>query len=95
MRMTVAPPLGVALDGILDEIEARVFSRREREPSFYQGLFRPSLHSVLRGGIAYPWDLGLDCFPARNAMDTHPRTLLVSRYCASDDTPLGDRRFHT
>jgi hypothetical protein len=25
--------------GVLDEIEALVFSRREREPSFYQGLF--------------------------------------------------------
>ena len=25
--------------GILDEIEALVFSRKEREPSFYQGLF--------------------------------------------------------
>ena len=41
--MTVAPSGQVILDGILDEIEARVFSRRVREPSFYQGLFRPLL----------------------------------------------------
>ena len=56
LRMTVALPRS-ALDGILDEIEALVFSRREREPSFYQGLFWPWLLSVLRGGIAYPRDL--------------------------------------
>jgi hypothetical protein len=94
MRMTVAP-LGVALDGILDEIEALVFSRREREPSFYQGLFWPLLLLVLRGGIALLSDLGQDCIRATVAADTHPRTMLVSRYCASDHTSLEDRRFHT
>jgi hypothetical protein len=86
--MTVAPPGGVILDGILDEIEARMFSRRVREPSFYQGLFGPWLLLVLRGGIALLWDLGHDFFRATVAADTHPRTLLVSRYCASDDTSL-------
>jgi hypothetical protein len=45
--MTVAPLLGVALRGILGEIEALVFSCQERGPSFYQDLFRPSLPSVL------------------------------------------------
>ena len=40
------------------EIEALLFSRRKREPSFYLDLFWPWLLSVLRGGIAYPWDLG-------------------------------------
>jgi hypothetical protein len=29
----------MAFVGILDEIEALVFSRRKREPSFYLGLF--------------------------------------------------------
>ena len=48
----------MALDSILDEIEAFLFSRKEREPSFYRGLFGPLLLSVLRGGIAYPWDIG-------------------------------------
>jgi hypothetical protein len=33
-------------------IEAVVFFRRVREPSFYLGLCEPSLPSVLRGGIA-------------------------------------------
>ncbi len=61
-----------------------VFARREREPSFYQGLFRPWLRSVLRGGIAYPWDFGPRItVTAPETMDTHPR-LLVSGYCASD-----------
>ena len=32
---------------------------------------------------------------ARKHMDTHPRTLSVSRYCASGQTALGDRRFRT
>jgi len=88
--MTVAPSGQVILDGILDEIEARVFSRRVREPSFYQGLFRPLLLLVLRGGIALLLDLGQDCIRATVAADTHPRTLLVSRYCASDHTSLED-----
>jgi hypothetical protein len=33
-------------------IEAELFFRRVREPSFYRGFCEPSLHSVLRGGIA-------------------------------------------
>ena len=34
-----------------------MFSRKKREPSFYQDLCRPSLHSELRGGIALSWDI--------------------------------------
>src|SRR5262249_175965 len=64
-------------------------------PSFYRGLLRPLLLSVLRGGIAWVWDLGHDFFRATVESDTHPRTLLVSRYCASDCTSLEDWRLHT
>ena len=42
---------------VLDDFEAPCSSRRSRGPSFYQGLFGPSLLLVLRGGIAYPWGL--------------------------------------
>jgi hypothetical protein len=49
-------PCRVVLAFILDEIEALLFSRKEREPSFYLDLFWPWLLSVLRGGIAYPRD---------------------------------------
>ena len=34
-----------------------MFSVLRREPSFHQGLGRPSLRSVLWRGIAYPWEL--------------------------------------
>jgi hypothetical protein len=61
-------------------IEAVVFFRRVREPSFYRGFFEPSLPSVLRGGIAWsrgladnssgprkPWMLTLEtCSPREN-----------------------------
>ena len=47
------------LFSVLDELEADLFSHQGGEPSFYQGLFGPSLRSVLRGGIAYAWGLHL------------------------------------
>jgi hypothetical protein len=42
-------------------IEAFVFSARWREPSFYVGLFGPSLRVVLRRGITYTWGLQPRC----------------------------------
>ena len=39
------------------DIEAVSFSTPLWEPSFYQGLVGPSLHSALRGGITYSWGL--------------------------------------
>ena len=69
---------------------------QKREPSFYLGLFRPLLLSVLRGGIAYPWDLREHCSGARDCMDTLPRTnarLQVLRQRSSRS--LGDRRLRT
>ena len=45
------------LRNLLDDIEAVTFSTLMWEPSFYQGLVGPSLHSALRGGIAYSWGL--------------------------------------
>jgi hypothetical protein len=41
-----------------DPVAAGSFSAREREPSFYRGLWGPSLRSALQGGIAYPGGLG-------------------------------------
>jgi hypothetical protein len=41
-----------------DPIAAGSFSAREREPSFYRGLWGPALRSALQGGIAYPGGLG-------------------------------------
>src|SRR5262249_19144599 len=66
--------------GTLDEIEARVFSRREREPSFYQGLFGPLLRLVLRGGIAYPWDL------ESISLRPHSKWMLTLEPCSSPGT---------
>jgi hypothetical protein len=40
------------------EMQAFLFSTMRWEPSFYQGLFRPWLRSVLRGGITYAKGLG-------------------------------------
>src|SRR5262249_51190672 len=39
------------------DFEAAPSSLKKREPSFYQGLQRPWLRSVLRGGITYSWGL--------------------------------------
>lgn len=39
------------------DTEAVLFSRKMREPSFYQDLLGPWLRSVLRGGITYAWEL--------------------------------------
>jgi hypothetical protein len=39
-------------------IAADLFSAREREPSFYRGLWGPLLRSALQGGIAYSGGLG-------------------------------------
>jgi hypothetical protein len=36
------------------DFQAAAFSTQTWEPSFYQGLVRPSLYSALQGGIAYP-----------------------------------------
>jgi hypothetical protein len=49
----------VVSGGVLGEVTACSCFRpiRRRRPSFYQGLLGPSLPSVLRGGIAYRWDL--------------------------------------
>jgi hypothetical protein len=41
-----------------DPIAAGSFSAERREPSFYRGLWGPSLPSALQGGIAYPGGLG-------------------------------------
>jgi hypothetical protein len=74
---------------------SRLSSHQMREPSFYLGLVRPMLLLVLRGGIALSVGLSESCSGARSAMDTLPRTKLVSRYCANRHLLLGDRRLHT
>jgi hypothetical protein len=66
--------------GILDDDEAFVFSRQRREPSFYQGLSRPSLRLVLRGSIAYPWDL------RRSAPEPEVQWMLTLEPCPSPGT---------
>ena len=48
------------------DTEAVLFSRTMREPSFYQDLLGPWLRSVLRGGIAYAWELREDSRVQRN-----------------------------
>ena len=44
-------------NGIPVDIKALSFSAQWQEPSFYWGLFGPSLHLALQGGIAYRWGL--------------------------------------
>ena len=46
-----------AADAALGDFSAAGFSTRRWEPSFHRGLVGPSLRSVLRRGIAYPWGL--------------------------------------
>jgi hypothetical protein len=45
--------VGAEEAGLRRDLEAVLFSRTRREPSFYLGLDRPWLPLVLRGGIAY------------------------------------------
>jgi len=52
-------------------IEAVVFFREMREPTFYLGFSQPLLRSELRGGIAWPWGLrGLHRRPVEQWMLT-------------------------
>src|SRR5689334_19687762 len=64
-----------------------------REPSFYRGLFWPWLLLVLRGGIAYSWDLrstapgpGGEAFAVRRARAAARRAQGASVACSRTRT---------
>lgn len=68
------------LVGIPGDSEAIPFSTTQWEPSFYQGLVGPLLHSALRRGIAFGWGLQLTLGPVDIWMlscdsDSSPDTL--------------------
>ena len=79
-----------------DPVAAASFSAREREPSFYQGLFGPSHRSALQGGIAYPGGLGPEgpdqksngCSPLNRFDPTDASKLFALSRCVVSGQPL-------